>query len=194
MAALPELMGSRERWRGAGSTSTCHGGCTDGLLDRVMPRENTAFGTSRQTDEGGPAPAVAAPTWRREHEGVRRFVASFGHAARGLVHVIKTQTNARFHGAATVLVAAAACWLRPSAAECALLGLAVTLVWAAEAFNTAIEAVVDLVTPEVHPLARIAKDAAAGAVLVCALGAALAGALILGPPLCERLRAVWSAP
>lgn len=194
MDPLPKLMGSRERSRGVGATSTCHGGCTGGLLNCVMRRENTAFGTSGQTDEGGQAPDVAAPAWRREHEGVRRFVASFGHAARGLVHVVKTQTNARFHGAATVLVAAAAFWLRPSAVECALLGLAVTLVWAAEAFNTAIEAAVDLVTPEVRPLARIAKDAAAGAVLVCALGAALVGALILGPPLRERLLAVWSAP
>lgn len=112
-----------------------------------------------------------------------RIVASFGFAGSGLVTLWKTQTNARVHSVATALVVSMAVWLPLAPSDLALLVFAIALVWAAEAMNTAVEATVDLVTEEHRPLARIAKDTAAAAVLVCAIGAAVVGVLILGPAL-----------
>ena len=106
---------------------------------------------------------------------------SFGHAFRGLKVLLQTQHNARIHAVATVLVVVAGALLRISAFDWALIALAVLCVWAAEAMNTAIEFVVDLVSPEHHPLAAKAKDVAAGAVLVAAIGAAIVGGLVFGP-------------
>ena len=114
---------------------------------------------------------------------VGRVIASFGFAGSGLVHLWKTQNNARVHGLATVVTVAMAAVLRIAPRDAALLVFAIALVWAAEAMNTAIEATVDLVTEERRPLARIAKDTAAAAVLVCAFGATVVGALVLGPAL-----------
>lgn len=85
----------------------------------------------------------------------------------------------RNHFAAALAVLLAALFLRVTAIEFALLSLSILFVLSAELFNTAIEAVVDLVTPEYHPLAKIAKDTAAGAVLVAAMGAAIIGYMIL---------------
>ena len=93
---------------------------------------------------------------------------SIGHALRGLAALMRTEPNARIHAVATMLVIVAGALLRLSALEWGLIALAITCVWAAEALNTAIEAVVDLVSPESRPLAARAKDVAAGAVLVAA--------------------------
>ena len=89
----------------------------------------------------------------------------------------------QFHAGAAAAVMLLAALLRLQAGEWALLIGACVLVLSAELLNTAIEKAVDLSMPEQHPLARIAKDAAAGAVLVAAIGAALIGLLVLGPPL-----------
>jgi diacylglycerol kinase len=70
--------------------------------------------------------------------------------------------------------------------------LVVTLVWTVEFINTALEAVVDLASPQQHPLARAAKDVAAAAVLIASLGSVVIGLLILGPPLWARLQALWT--
>jgi diacylglycerol kinase len=78
-------------------------------------------------------------------------------------------------------------WLGISRLEWSVLILTTLLVWMAEFANTALEAVVDLVSPDYHPLAKAAKDVAAAAVLVGALGAVVVGLLILGPPLWARL-------
>jgi len=106
---------------------------------------------------------------------------SFGHAVRGLGVLLRTQHNARIHAAATVLVIAAGALARISTVEWALVALAVAGVWAAEALNTSIEFLVDLTSPEPHPLAARAKDVAAGAVLVAAVGAAIVGGFVFGP-------------
>lgn len=112
---------------------------------------------------------------------------SFGHAFRGLKVLLQTQHNARIHAAATVLVVAAGALLRISPAEWALIALAVVCVWAAEALNTSIEFLVDLVSPELHPLAAKAKDVAAGAVLAAAIGSLVVGVLVFGPHLLKLL-------
>jgi len=85
----------------------------------------------------------------------------------------------RIHFIATIVVLLAVLFLKVSALEFALLALSILAVLCAEMFNTAVEAVVDLVSPEYHPLAKIAKDTAAGAVLISACGAAIMGYLIL---------------
>jgi diacylglycerol kinase len=105
----------------------------------------------------------------------------FVDAAAGLRAVFVTQANAKVHAVITVVVVAAGFFFALSAGEWALVVLAIALVWTAEAMNTAIETVVDLASPEQHPLAGRAKDAAAGAVLAAAIGAAIVGALIFSP-------------
>ena len=108
---------------------------------------------------------------------------SFTHAFSGLGYVFRTQKNAWIHALATVLATAAGFWLQISETGWAVLALIITAVWAAECFNTAIEATVDLVSPQLHPLAKIAKDCAAAAVLITAIGAVTVGILLFGPPL-----------
>jgi len=125
---------------------------------------------------------------------MREFITSrprsFKFAFSGWWHVLKTQKNTRIHAVATILTVIIGIWLKLNLLSWALLTTAMGLVWAAECFNTAIEAIVDLVSPSFHPLARIAKDTGAAGVLVCAITAAIIGFLILGPPLCKMI-ASW---
>ncbi len=112
---------------------------------------------------------------------------SFRHAFAGWGYALHTQPNTWIHAAFTVAVILAGVWLRISAVELAIIILTIALVWAAELVNTAIESLVDLTSPDHHPLAKASKDTAAGAVLVMAVAAILTGLLILGPPLWEKL-------
>ncbi|MCD9022979.1 diacylglycerol kinase family protein [Cohnella sp. NL03-T5] len=89
----------------------------------------------------------------------------------------------RFHFAAALVVIVIGAWLRVKAHDWLWLSVAITGVWVSELFNTAIERTVDLASPDIHPLAKAAKDTAAGAVLVAALFAVVVGAIVLGPPL-----------
>ena len=117
-----------------------------------------------------------------------RTLRSFGFAGAGLTYLVRTQPNFRVHLAAAVSVVGTAIGVGTTAAELGVLVLAIGLVMVGEACNTAIEAVVDLASPTVHPLARIAKDVAAAGVLIAAMMAAVAGLVILGPRL---LALVW---
>lgn len=112
---------------------------------------------------------------------------SFKFAFEGWWFVLRTQHNAWIHALVSLAVFGMAFWLRLSVQEWAILVLTIMAVWMAEFMNTAIEAVVDMTMPEIHPLAKVAKDVAAAAVLVGAVGAVIIGLLILGPPLWERL-------
>lgn len=85
----------------------------------------------------------------------------------------------RIHFIAAIAVLLVVMFLKVSPLEFALLALSILAVLCAEMFNTAVEAVVDLVSPGYHPLAKVAKDTAAGAVLITACGAAIMGYLIL---------------
>ncbi len=114
-------------------------------------------------------------------------VKSFHYAFEGWWHVLRTQHNAWIHAVISLAVFGLSFWLQISRQEWAIILLAVMVVWMAEFMNTALEALVDLAAPEYHPLAKIAKDVAAAAVLVGALGAILIGLLILGPPLWQKL-------
>lgn len=92
--------------------------------------------------------------------------------------LLNTQAHARIHLAATLGVVIFAVWLDVSRADWLALVLAMALVWVSEAINTAIEAVVDLASPALHPLAGKAKDVAAGAVLLASLAALVIGVLV----------------
>ena len=116
---------------------------------------------------------------------------AFGHAFRGWWYVLQTQHNAWIHTLAAVIVFILAFWLKLPAHDWAILILTATMVFAAEFVNTAIEAVVDLASPQKHPLAKVGKDVGAAAVLIAALAAVLIGLLILGPPLLERLTLIF---
>jgi diacylglycerol kinase len=113
---------------------------------------------------------------------------SFRHAFRGWWYVIRTQQNAWIHAVITMLVLLVAFWLRLPLRDWAVLFLTIALVWTAEFINTALEAVVDLASPQKHPLAKVGKDVGAAAVLIASLAAILVGLLILGPPLLEKLK------
>ena len=114
-------------------------------------------------------------------------VASFRYAFQGWHHVLRTQQNVWIHSAIAFIVFVLALWLQLPARDWAVLVLTSAMVFAAEFLNTAIEAVVDLASPDKHPLAKIGKDVGAASVLVAALAAILIGLLILGPPLWVKL-------
>ena len=121
---------------------------------------------------------------------LRRRVASFGHAFRGVGSALRAELHLQFHAVATVLVVGLGFYCHLSPTEWALVALAVASVWAAELFNTAIETLTNLASPDYHPLAGRAKDVAAGAVLLAALGALVVGGLVFGPKvwaLCGKL-------
>jgi diacylglycerol kinase (ATP) len=120
---------------------------------------------------------------------VRRRLESFRYASAGWWYVLRTQHNAWIHAIFSVAVLLLAWWLRLSRQDFAILILTITVVWMAEFANTSLEALVDMTMPEPHPLAKVAKDVAAAAVLVGAGGAVLVGFLILGPPLLQALSA-----
>lgn len=123
---------------------------------------------------------------------IRSRVRSFQYAFAGWWYVLRTQRNAWIHGLASVLVLLLAGWLRLPVRDWAVLILAMGLVWMAEFLNTALESVVDLASPQLHPLAKAGKDVGAAAVLIAALCAAVVGFLILGPPLWQRLQQILS--
>jgi len=112
---------------------------------------------------------------------------SFRYAFAGLWYALRTQRNARIHLLVALAITAMGLWLRLDALRWAVLALTIALVIFAEMLNTVIESIVDLITLEYHPLAQIAKDVSAGAVLVTAIAAVVVGLLILGPPLLARL-------
>lgn len=106
---------------------------------------------------------------------------SFRYAIRGIVVTIRTQPNAKIHLGVAMLVVASGIFFRISPVEWCLVVLCIGLVLAAEAVNTAVESTIDLVSPEIHPLAGRAKDTAAGAVLLTSIAAAVVGSIIFWP-------------
>jgi diacylglycerol kinase len=121
------------------------------------------------------------------HVGRRDLVESFRYAFAGIWHTLKTQRNARIHLSIAITVIIVGIILNLKEGEWAIIGLTIGFVFIAEMLNTVIEVMIDLVTEEYHPLAKQAKDVAAGAVLVAAMTAVVVGLLILGPPLLARL-------
>jgi len=112
---------------------------------------------------------------------------AFRHAFRGMFYVLRTQRNAWIHASVAFVVLLIGLWIQLSLSDWAIIVLTIAFVFGAEFINTSIEAVVDLASPDKHPLAKIGKDVGAAAVLVAAIAAVLVGLLILGPPLWQKL-------
>ena len=111
-------------------------------------------------------------------------------AVKGIGVMISSQHNAWIHAAATVIVIVVGFYLQLTKPEWCWIILAIISVWTAEALNTAFEFLTDVASPEFHPLAEKAKDVAAGAVLISAIGSVLIGIVILGP-YALRLLSMW---
>jgi|SRR5579862_2159741 len=115
-------------------------------------------------------------------------IRSIGFAIRGIRTMVASQHNAWIHAAATVVVVAAGLVLGLSTSEWCWIVLAIVSVWTAEALNTAFEFLTDVASPTFHPIAGKAKDVAAGAVLLSAIGAVIIGALVFWPKVVALFR------
>jgi diacylglycerol kinase (ATP) len=120
---------------------------------------------------------------------MKAFLASFSYALAGLGYLLRTQRNARIHVVLGTCALTLGTLLRLDRIEWMVLIIACTLVLAAEGVNTAIEAAVDTATSTYHPMARAAKDVAAGTVLLCAIAAVVLGGIIFLPHLWPKLEA-----
>lgn len=108
------------------------------------------------------------------------------HAVTGLVRMLRCQHNAWIHATGTVVALGAALFFRVSAGDWCWIILAISIVWTAEALNTAFEFLADAASPDFHPLVRDAKDVAAGAVLVTAVAATIIAAIVFWPYLAKH--------
>lgn len=117
----------------------------------------------------------------RQTFSVKRQLKSFGYAFQGIAHAFATENNMHIHTLASIAVIGAGLFFKVNIVEWCLLVFAITLVLVAEMLNTSLERLTDLVSPDSHPLAGQAKDVAAGAVTLSAIGAAIIGCLIFLP-------------
>ncbi|AHM67036.1 diacylglycerol kinase family protein [Paenibacillus polymyxa] len=108
---------------------------------------------------------------------------TFRYAAEGVVYALRTQVNMRIHAVVALLVIVAGLTLRISRLDWLFVCMAIAIVMVAELINTAVEAAVDLISPDIHPLAKAAKDTAAGAVLLAAVFAVIIGIFVFYRPL-----------
>jgi diacylglycerol kinase (ATP) len=125
-------------------------------------------------------PGTAAFTFTGRLRSVR-------FAILGIRLMLGSQHNAWVHLAATVAVVAAGFALRLDRLEWCWIVIACVAVWTAEALNTAFEFLCDMASPQFHPAVKNAKDVAAGAVLLAALGAVVIGLIVMGPHLLQRV-------
>ena len=119
---------------------------------------------------------------------LRSRIRSFNYAFEGWWFVIRSQQNAWIHATVSLIVVVMGFWLSLSPRDWAVIILAIAMVWAAEFFNTALEAIVDLASPDANDLAKVGKDVGAAAVLIAASASIIIGLLILGPPFWEKVR------
>jgi diacylglycerol kinase (ATP) len=112
-------------------------------------------------------------------------IRSFRHALSGILRMVRCQQNARIHVAATLAVVGAGLIFQLSGREWCWIVLAISIVWTAEALNTAFEFLADAASPNFHPLVRDAKDVAAGAVLITAIASVIIAAIIFWPHLAK---------
>ena len=120
----------------------------------------------------------------------KRFVRSFGFAMTGIKYVFKHDQNLRIHFLVAFLVIIASLFFRINAFEMGILGVMILLVISTEMINSTIEKMVNLITTEHREDARIAKDVAAGMVLLTATGSVIVGILIFIPHILRLLRII----
>ncbi len=120
---------------------------------------------------------------RKKEKGLKKFFNSFTYPIKGLRYAYRNEQNLAVDVGIALIVVIAGFIFKVSVTEWALLALTIGLVISCELINTAIEAVVDLVTEEYHPLAKVAKDTSAAAVFIFAIVAVVVGIIIFGPKL-----------
>ena len=112
---------------------------------------------------------------------LKKRIKSFGYAFKGIASLLKKEHNAWIHCLAIVVVTGAGFYFGITPTEWCMVVICFGMVLAAEGFNTAIERLVGLVSPDFHPIAGDVKDVAAGAVLVCAIASAVVGVIVFLP-------------
>lgn len=117
-------------------------------------------------------------------------IQSFRHAVDGIILMLRSQHNAWLHAIASVTVLLLGLFCHLTAGQFCWLVIAIMAVWTAEALNTALEFLADVASPEFHPLAKKAKDVAAGAVLISAAGSVVIALLVFCPYLVKCLHAM----
>lgn len=146
---------------------------------------------STKTSKRSHEDSVAKPNRELSWQVAANLVVSFKYAWAGLVYAFRSQRNFRIHVVVGLIAVGLSFILDLSSVEIAIIGLTIGAVLAMELLNTAIESVVDLtVKQSYHELAKIAKDCAAGAVLVSALAAILVAGSLLLPPLFAQIQSV----
>lgn len=112
---------------------------------------------------------------------ILKAIRSFRYAGAGVYSLFRYENNARIHLMACIVVVIAGVFFQISGTEWCLLVVQIGLVWAAEAFNTAIEKLADLVSADYHPVIKVVKDTAAAGVLLLAVSAVIVGGVIFIP-------------
>ncbi|MBN2332954.1 MAG: diacylglycerol kinase family protein [Deltaproteobacteria bacterium] len=135
----------------------------------------------------GPATMMPRFTKEKPHGIGHGRLQSILWAAKGIKFLFRTEINARLHAMATAAVLAVSIFLPLTSLEWALVAIATSMVWSAEAMNTAIEHLADMVSTKPDPRIAVIKDLAAGAVLIAAIGAAIIGVLVFAPYLMQLL-------
>lgn len=117
---------------------------------------------------------------------LQKRIKSFGYAFKGIATLFKTEAHAQVHLVALIVISLMGFWLSLNPTEWCLILICIALVLCAEAINTALEALTDLVSPDPHPLAGKAKDIAAGAVLLSVIFCGVVWGIIFLPKLFEK--------
>ena len=125
---------------------------------------------------------------KKKKYGLKRLGKSFVYATRGIISAFKTEQNLLVHTIALIINVILMIVLKLNTLECALIAVVITLVFALEMVNTAIEYAIDMAMPQIHPLAKISKDVSSGAVLMASIGALAVGLIIYLPKIIELLK------
>jgi diacylglycerol kinase len=112
---------------------------------------------------------------------ILKAIRSFRYAGVGIYSLFRYENNARIHLIACIVVIIAGIFFQISSMEWMIIVIQIGLVWAAEAFNTSIEKLADLVSPDYHPVIKVVKDTAAAGVLILAISAVIVGGVIFIP-------------
>jgi diacylglycerol kinase (ATP) len=112
---------------------------------------------------------------------IPKALRSFRYAGVGIYNLFRYENNARIHLIACIVAVIAGIFFQISPLEWSLIVIQIALVWSAEAFNTAIEKLADLVSADYHPVIKIVKDTAAAGVLILAISAVIVGAVVFIP-------------
>ncbi len=125
---------------------------------------------------------------RKKKYGIKRLGKSFVYAFHGIISAFKTEQNLVVHTIALIINIILMIVLKLSTIECAIIVIVITIVFALEMVNTALEYTVDMAMPQIHPLAKISKDVASGAVLMAAIGSVAVGLIIYIPKIILYLK------